>query len=246
MDKIKINQMEPYFEIESIRQQTKNILQIVFSSASAIPKQFGDITVYTSGEELCSSLPGYDTIYRNEGKTIYLSNDGSIYQPPASTGMPEGTLPPEPYIPTPEELLVAAQSLKRSEIASACEQTIYNGINVTLADGTVEHFRLTEHDQLNLFGKQVQIAAGVEKIEYHADGQPCRYYSAEDMQTIIQAAIFHVSYHTTYCNAVNMWIAGCQDAAEVQGIFYGTDVPEMYRTDVLNEYAMQIATNAQQ
>ena len=244
MDKIKINQMEPHFEIESIRQQAKNLLRIVFSSA--IPETFGDITVYTSGGELCSNFPGYDTIYRDEGKTIYLSNDGSIYPSPADAGMPEGTLPPEPYIPTPEELLVAAQSLKRSEIASACEQIIYNGINVTLADGTVEHFRLTEHDQLNLFGKQVQIASGVEKIEYHADGQPCRYYRAEDMQTIIQAALFHVTYHTTYCNAVNMWITGCQDAAEVQGIFYGADVPEMYRTDVLNEYLSQIAANSQQ
>lgn len=244
MDKIKINQAEPYFEIEGIRQQAKNILKIVFSSA--IPKQFGDIAVYTSGGELCSSFPDYGTIYRDEGKTVYLSNDGSIYQPSVDAGMPEGGLPPEPYIPTPEELLVAAQSLKRSEIASACERIIYNGINVTLADGTEEHFRLTEHDQLNLFGKQVQIASGVEKIEYHADGQPCRYYSAEDMQTIIQAAIFHVAYHTTYCNAVNMWIAECQDAAEVQGIFYGADVPEMYRTDVLNEYLSQIAANAQQ
>ena len=43
---------------------------------------------------------------------------------------------------------------------------------------------MTEHDQLNLFGKQVQLAAGTDQLEYHSDGQACRYYSAKDMQLI--------------------------------------------------------------
>ncbi len=90
-------------------------------------------------------------------------------------------------------------------------------------DGSTEHFSLTEHDQLNLFGKQVQLAAGTTELEYHADGQPCRYYSAEDMQIITSTAMAYVSYHTTYCNAVNMWIAGCETAEEVQQIYYGAE-----------------------
>ena len=61
------------------------------------------------------------------------------------------------------------------------------------------------------------------------------------MQAIIQAAMWHVSYHTTYCNALNMWIAGCQSTEEVQEIFYGADVPKQYRTEVLNAYLTQIA-----
>ena len=108
----------------------------------------------------------------------------------------------------------------------------------------MEHFSLTEHDQLNLFGKQAQLAAGAERLEYHADGQPCRYYSAADMEAIVQAAMWHVSYHTTYCNAINMWIAGCQTAEEVQEIFYGADVPEQYRSEVLDAYLLQIAAMA--
>ena len=50
----------------------------------------------------------------------------------------------------------------------------------------------------------------------------------------------YVSYHTTYCNALNMWIAGCQTAEEVQQIFYGADVPDEYRSEVLNAYLIQI------
>lgn len=139
------------------------------------------------------------------------------------------------------ETLDEWKAQKKQEISETCEAVIYAGIRVTLADGSVEHFALTEHDQLNLFGKQAQLAAGVNQLEYHADGQPCRYYSAADMQTVISAAIFHVSYHTTYCNALNMWIAGCQNAEEVQQIFYGADVPEEYQSEVLKAYLLQIA-----
>jgi len=115
---------------------------------------------------------------------------------------------------------------------------------VTLADGSTEHFALTEHDQLNLFGKQVQLTAGIEQLEYHSDGRPCRYYSAADMKNIVEKAMWHVSYHTTYCNALNMWISGAQTAEELQQIFYGADVPEQYQSEVLKAYLLQIEAMA--
>ena len=62
------------------------------------------------------------------------------------------------------------------------------------------------------------------------------YYNAADMQLIISAAMQHVSYHTTYCNAVNMWISGTQSTEEIQQIYYGADVPEQYQSDVLKAY----------
>lgn len=143
------------------------------------------------------------------------------------------------------ETLEEYKARKKQEISAACEAIIYAGISVTLEDGAVEHFALTEHDQLNLFGKQAQLAAGADQLEYHADGQPCRYYSAADMQTVISAAMFHVSYHTTYCNALNMWIADCRTVEEVQAIFYGADVPEAYQSEVLKAYLLQIADLAE-
>lgn len=142
------------------------------------------------------------------------------------------------------ETLKEFKTAKKQEISQACEQIIYAGISVTLADSTVEHFALTEHDQLNLFGKQAQLATGAEQLEYHSDGKPCRYYSATDMQTIIAAAMQHVSYHTTYCNALNMWVAGCETADELQQIYYGVDVPEQYQSEVLKAYLLEIASLA--
>lgn len=134
------------------------------------------------------------------------------------------------------ETLEEIKTAKKQEIGQECDRTIYDGLDVTLTDGSTEHFSLTDHDQLNLFGKQVQLTRGVEQLEYHSDGQPCRYYSTADMQLIIAAAMQHVSYHTTYCNALNMWLTGCESVEEVQEIYYGADVPEVYQSDVLKAY----------
>lgn len=160
----------------------------------------------------------------------------SVYTPANNS---EGPVePPEPFEPSLEELKAA----KRREISATCEQLIYAGVDVTLADKSVGHFSLSEHDQINLFGKQIQVTAGMEKIEYHADGQPCRYYSKEDMQTIITAAMWHVSYHTTYCNALNIWIAGIEHAEDLETVSYGVEVPEAYQSDVLKAYLIQKVT----
>ena len=236
---ITINNGIRHHKIESIAPMSEHVLRIVF--ADDLPEEYGDIQIYTAGGILCAHLPGYGTIYRQEGQTVYLSNDGSVHQPPAE---PELVIPPEPYVPTSEELLASAQAAKRAEVSADCEAIIYKGVSVTLTDGGTEHFSLTQHDQLNLFGKQAQLAAGAEQLEYHADGQPCRYYSATDMQAIIQDAMLYVSYHTTYCNALNMWIAGCQTAEEAQGIFYGADVPEEYRSEVLDAYPLDVVAMA--
>lgn len=237
METITINGSEQKHEIKDIRPVSEHVLQVVLNPMTPdneIPDEWGDIAVYTQGGYQCSYLPGYGTVYRKEEKTIYLSNDGSVYVPPAESGE---LLPPEPYIPTLAEL----QAAKKAAVSAACQQAIYNGVSVTLADGSTEHFALTVEDQLNLFGKQYQLSAGIEQVEYHADGQPCRYYTAADMQAITQAAMWHVSYHTTYCNALNMWIAACETAEDLNVVFYGADIPETYQSEVLKTYLAQIA-----
>lgn len=175
----------------------------------------------------------YTTVYqRMDDGSIILSNDGSVYVPPEPT---EPQPVPEPEPPTLEEV----KEEKRQEISTACEQSIYSGITVMMPEG-MEHFSLTEKDQLNLFGKQAQLASGAERLEYHQDGHPCRYYTAAEMQMIIVAATEHVSYHTTYCNSLNMWIAGVEDVEELTSIFYGVDVPEEYQSEVLKDYLAKI------
>ena len=227
MEKIKITGSDQIYEIRSIVPAAKHVLQIVF--ANTVPASWnGDIKLYTDGDILATTLSGWTTVYRDEGQTVYLSDDGSVYVPPAD---PEPVTPPEPYEPTLAEL----QAAKKQEISQACEQAIYSGVSVTLTDGSTEHFALTEHDQLNLFGKQIELSAGVTRLKYHTDGQPCRYYDAADMQLIVTAAMDYVSYHTTYCNSLYSWISGAQTAEEIQQIYYGAEIPEQYWSDVFRD-----------
>lgn len=129
---------------------------------------------------------------------------------------------------------------KLAEISALCTSTIYAGVDVELSDG-VQHFSLTEKDQINLFGKQAQLATGADKLEYHQDGSPCKFYSAEDMTQIITAAMAHVSFQTTYCNSMNMWVKGCVKASEIAAINYGDNIPEEYQSEVLKEYLKEAA-----
>lgn len=135
------------------------------------------------------------------------------------------------YVPTLEEVKVQ----KKAEISEVCEKTIHYGIDVKIGEEW-EHFSLETNDQINLFGKQHQLVNGAEVVEYHPDGFPCKYYSAEDMMNIIATAMAWVSYHTTYCNALNMWIAGAKTKDEVNTIHYGVDIPEEYQSEVLKDY----------
>lgn len=198
-----------------------------------------DLTVgfelLTRSGSVFGSYKDYHTVYRElEDGSIILSNDGNVWAEPE--------IPAEPptYVPTFEETKV----MKQEAVHADCSKAIYAGIDVNLSMG-VEHFALKIEDQINLFGKQAQMMSGAELLEYHQDGCPCKYYSAEDMQKIMTEALWWVSYHTTYCNALNMWIAGAETGEELNKIYYGADVPEEYQSEVLKDYLVKIMAEAE-
>lgn len=209
---------------------TENLVQLHFPFPDGVDLTAG-FEVLTERGAVYGDYTGYTTIYREmDDGSVVLSCDGSVYVPPAP---PESSEPePEPEPPTVEEV----KTQKLQEVGEACRQIIHAGVDVFLPGGTVEHFSLKEEDQINLFGKQAQLVSGAEKLEYHQDGHPCRYYTAEEMQAIITAAMRHVSYHTTYCNSLNMWIAGATTMEELNTIFYGADIPKGYQSEVLKDY----------
>lgn len=214
------------YEVD-FRRITPHVVQII-----------GDIPVKDKGFTLSrdESDDGWDykrfkTVYRKINGGIQFSDDGSVY---VATPEPEPIPEPEPYVPTLDEV----KMMKLQEIGRSCEQTIYAGVDVDLPGG-MEHFSLTEKDQINLFGKQVQMAAGAERFEYHQDGHPCRYYTKEEMQLIVETALSYVTYHTTYCNALNIWVSALEDADAVSTVTYGCEVPEEYQSEVLKDILAQ-------
>lgn len=201
-----------------------------------------DMEVSTAGfdlylDEACETDIGvgfyhdFTTIYRNDEETekyngYQLSNDGSVYS--GETVTPE----PEPYEPTLEEL----KSSKRLEVSNVCQQTIFNGIDVQLSSGETKHYSLKTEDQINLIGKQVQLATDATQFEYHADVEPCEWYSREDMQKIVDTAFQFVSFNTTYCNSFYKYINSLSDKSQIQSLVYGIEIPEQYQSPVYKDY----------
>lgn len=136
------------------------------------------------------------------------------------------------------EQLATAKLQKHIEISGICNSTILNGLDIELSVGT-KHFSLSTTDQLNLFGKQAQLLTSADKFEYHSDGDPCIFYSRDDMTKIINSATSFISYHTTYCNSIFTWIENLDSISDIESIQYGADVPEEYQSEVLKEYLLK-------
>lgn len=107
------------------------------------------------------------------------------------------------------------------EISKACNATIIAGIDIGES-----HYSLTETDQINLSTAMTAIQQGAASYPYHADGELCRMYSAEEITAIAAAATQHKLYHTTYCNHLFAWIRRCTTQEELKEIYYGAELPE--------------------
>lgn len=108
----------------------------------------------------------------------------------------------------------------KQEVGAACTAAIYAGI--TVGD---HHYSLTEHDQTEIMAQFTSVKDGAESVPYHADGELCRMYSAEEFTALAQAAMEHIFSHRTYCNHLNAWIARA-DLEELGRITYGASLPE--------------------
>lgn len=118
---------------------------------------------------------------------------------------------------------VKADKLK--EISDICEQTIYNGIDVTLSDGNTKHFSLKTEDQINLNGLLSQINLGNIKPEngvpYHADGEMCSLFSIADFTLIANNAMAFILQQTTYCNHLMSYVKSLENINDVRTVVYG-------------------------
>lgn len=122
---------------------------------------------------------------------------------------------------------------KISEMSSICNKTIENGFDLQMTDGTTEHFSLTTQDQLNLTTLSIMVQSGLQSIPYHADGNLCKFYSAEDMRKLIDYGTNFITYQTTYFNSLRNYINSFENAEEIKAVTYGMKIPAEYQSDVL-------------
>ena len=148
-------------------------------------------------------------------------------------------LPPErepvyvqTYVEPLEEGIDFIRISKINEMSYACNQAIENGFDLEIAGETC-HFSLTIQDQLNLITLSSMAAQGLDQIPYHADGELCKFYTAAEINAIVNQATIFKTYHTTYFNALKAYINSLETIEEIGAITYGMELPEEFKTDVL-------------
>ena len=135
--------------------------------------------------------------------------------------------------PIEEVTLDYLKEAKINEMSYVCNQIITNGFDVILSDSNQYHFSLTTQDQLNLITLSSMVANGETHIPYHADDELCRFYSAEDITTIINTATQFKTYQVSYFNTLKMYINSLKRKKSVAAVQYGMAIPEEHQSEVL-------------
>lgn len=131
-----------------------------------------------------------------------------------------------------QDLLSEEKERKIKEMSAASQTTITNGI-----DFNEKHYRLNTTDQINLTSLYA-LALNGNSVPYHADGEVCSIYTAEEMVNLATTATQFIIYHTTYFNLLKHQILSMESIDEVQAVSYGMTLNDEYQT-VLNSITSQ-------
>lgn len=233
MEKIHfLNNLNVYDGEVSIR---RNVVAIKF--IDTLPPQ----NTLTSGFELLNENNGlvqgnytaYTTIYRtfkDNGMLIELSNDGSVYVAPLEQEpIPE----PEPYVPTFDEVL----NNKINELSFVCQYTIEAGLIINDL-----HYSYTEKDQINLNDIVNTVKLTGLPLGYHADGQNCTEYSAEELMNIYIQLAMNKYCQQTYFNQSREYLKSLEESDEnkeiIESYTYGTPLTGIYLETYNNMVAL--------
>lgn len=232
MEKIRfLNNQNIYDGEVSVR---GNVIAINFFNT--LPPQ----NTLTNGFELLNENNGfvqgnytaYTTIYRTyeDAMLIELSNDGSVYVPPV---IPDPVPDPEPYIPTYKEIL----NNKISELSYMCQCTIEAGLTINDL-----HYSYTEKDQINLGDIVNTVKITGLPLGYHADGQNCTEYSAEDLINIYIQLTMNKYCQQTYFNQSREYLKSLEESDSnkeiVESYTYGTPLTGIYLANYNNMVAL--------
>ena len=121
-------------------------------------------------------------------------------------------------------LLNIEKNKKITEMCSASQFTITNGV-----DYNNKHFSLNTYDQINLTTLG-SLAQQGQNVPYHADGELCTIFTAEEMLGLITVSTNWIVYHTTYFNLLKHQINDMTTIEEVKACYYGMPLTGEYKT----------------
>lgn len=193
-----------------------------------------DIIKYEVAKVIIIEKDEYDILYEaiEKGDDIPIESD-------------EPKVEEHPIEPETEVTIEYVKEMKISELSTICNNVITNGLDIVLTDEKLYHFSLTTQDQLNLITLSSMIASGENAIPYHADGELCRFYTATDIQLIVNAATAFKTYHVSYFNSLKSYVEALNDIKAISEIEYGIDIPTEYQSDVLKVLLQQATTGSE-
>lgn len=121
-----------------------------------------------------------------------------------------------------EVSLLRQQIIK--ELSDTCHTKIVEGFEIKLSDNKAHKFTLTAEDQINLLSLESQLNTSLDTFLYHASGEPCKYFSREDIEKVIARSKKHILYHTTYFNVSKQYLSNIHDFDRLKSFSYGQDV----------------------
>lgn len=210
----------------SVKKLGEHLIQI-----SGVEVNLSGFHLLNDAGSVFGKYDGFKTLYKENEDSYILSNDGSVYVEP---------IEPEPT-QEPEISLDEAKEAKVAEINDIQQKLIAQGVDVTLSDGSTEHFSLTERDQNSLVGLQAQVAIGAENIPWHTsdEDEHCKFYSNADMAKITSSALSYVTWHVTYFRDLRIYIRSLESKEEVEQVTYGMNIPEAYQSEPLKAMLAQ-------
>lgn len=149
----------------------------------------------------------------------------------------------EPTVEDPEVKQPTIEDRKKALISQMdyeCNQVIVNGFDMSLDDRNLYHFSLKLEDQLKIQALAIKAQSGETELPYHADGQPCRFFSITEILNLNDMMEHLITYQTTYFNSLRTYIENVEDEAVLDAITYGVDIPEEYQSDVYKSLLSQL------
>lgn len=129
------------------------------------------------------------------------------------------------------------------QIGVACREQIYGGTQVQLpSSGAIEKYTYNDDDQRNLTNAMaiLIIAPELPSVPYHPSGGFCRMIPSLDLLTIYSTLQLQLTYLTTRCNFMRMWIKGINTKEELLTINWNTELPEEYQQQVNEIYQQSL------
>lgn len=136
----------------------------------------------------------------------------------------------DPVITEPSLEDMKADLIKR--MSNECNKAILNGVDLLLPDGETYHFSMEIEDQLKIQALALKVANGETELPYHADGELCRFFTAEEILMLNQAMENLVTYETTYFNSLKTYINSIENTDDLNTVNYGMEIPEDYQSEV--------------